>query len=82
MVKAILRTNNFNDGLEIVDVVKNPISEKNKLASIIKDGVEYFTGGILIDYDEKMFDMLNVMSNKEQWDFLYKIKCPKCSFVA
>ena len=81
-MKAILRTNDYTKNYEIVEVVRNPISKENGLAEIIdSEGEIKWTGGILVDVNESTLYMLDLMSNKEQWDWLCSIKAPKVSYI-
>lgn len=75
-MKAILRTNNYNENYKIVDILKNPISETNQLAKVLIDGEIYYTGGILCKITEITLNVLNSLSNKEQWDWLLSIHSP------
>lgn len=71
-MKAILRTNDYNQNYEIVDIIKNPISDNNGLAHIIdSSGEEKWTGGILIEVDQRTMTVLDNLTNKEQYDWLH-----------
>lgn len=71
---AILRTNNYDEGYRIVEVIKNPISKDNQLAHVKYDGKEWMTGGILCEVHPETLRVLNTLSHKEQWDWLKSIK--------
>lgn len=73
---AILRTNNFNEPFKIVNIIKNPVSEKNSLAMVNIDGEIYMTGGILCEINDITIKVLNDMLPEEQWNWLMSIKCP------
>lgn len=73
MKKAILRTNNFSESYKIVEVLKNPISEQNNLALIKIENEEFMTGGLLCDVNQNTLEVLDKLSNKEQWDWLLSI---------
>lgn len=73
-MKAILRTNDYNEEYKIVTVIKNPIAKDNGLAHVLIDGKEYWTGGILCEYHEATISALNFMKPKQQYDWLRTIK--------
>jgi hypothetical protein len=73
-MKAIHRTNNYDVNYEIVEILKNPISEKNQLAEIRYKSKTYMTGGILIPYDELVCKVLDSLSYEEQYKLLKAIK--------
>lgn len=74
-MEAILRTNNYDDNYEIVEVVKNPIAKNNGLAHIIDgNGEEKWTGGILIKKDLTTMKVLDSLSPLEQWEWLRGIR--------
>lgn len=80
-MKAILRTNVYDENYRIVDVIKNPFSENNHMALINENGIEYMTGGILVDYNETTIKVLDTLTPEKQWDWLKSIKVPKCGYV-
>ena len=74
-MKAILRTNAYDEPYEIVEVIKSPISERNGLAIVKrKDGAEIWTGGILCEVHPTTIKILNTMTGKEQFDWLSGIR--------
>lgn len=76
-MKAIHRTNNYNEGYNIVEVLKNPISKTNKLAEIRNDdGSINWTGGILCEVHQHTLDVLDTMKPEQQWEWLKSIKAP------
>lgn len=75
-MKAILRTNNYDEDYKIVEVLKNPISRNNSMALVLIDGKEYITGGILVEHNNITESILNLLSPKKQWDWLKSISCP------
>ena len=75
-MKAILRTNEFSEDYCIVDIIKNPASNNNSLAYILKDGELFYTGGILCEVNNITLSILDKLTNKEQWLWLLSIKCP------
>lgn len=73
-MKALLRTNDYSEGVRVVDVIKNPISKTNGLAHVIIDGEERMTGGMLFEINEITMKVLKDLTPKEQWDWLRSIK--------
>lgn len=73
-MKALLRTNDYSEGVKVVEVIKNPISKTNGLAHVIIDGEEKWTGGMLFEINDITIKVLETMTPKEQWDWLLSIK--------
>lgn len=75
-MKAILRTNDFSENFKIVKVLKNPISEQINLAEVEYEGKVFITGGILCKLDDITFEVLDGLTNEEQWKLLLATKLP------
>lgn len=73
-MKAILRTNDYSENYQIVEVIKNPIAENNSMAHIIIDGKEMWTGGILCEFNLLTCAVLDKLTPKEQWDWLISVR--------
>lgn len=76
IVKAILRTNDFSKRFIIVNVLKNPVSDKVNLARVQYEEEVFLTGGFLVPLNEVTFDTFRKLSIKEQWEFLVSCNTP------
>ena len=63
-----------NNGYEIVELIKNKISEKNNLALIKKEGKEYMTGGFIIKNTPQIKNILDTIPKEKQYQFIKDIK--------
>ena len=61
-------------GYEEVKLVANQISRTNNLAAIEKDGVQYMTGGFLINDTPRIRKILDAIPKEEQYDFVKEFK--------
>lgn len=70
----ILHITPKTDGYEEVDLISNSISSNNNLALIKKDGIEFMTGGFLINDTPDIRKVLDSIPKKEQFDFVKSFK--------
>jgi hypothetical protein len=70
----ILHITPSSDGYEEVELVANQISRTNNLAAIEKDGVQYMTGGFLINDTPRIRKILDAIPKEEQYDFVKEFK--------
>lgn len=75
-MKAILRTNDFSENFIIVDVLKNPVSDKVNLARVQYEDEIFLTGGFLISLNEVTFNIFMKLSNMDQWSLLVSCNTP------
>jgi hypothetical protein len=74
-VEAISRSNNYDEPYEIVRVVKSPISKNDQMALILgSDNKPYISGAILCEPHPKTIEVLDTMTNKEQYEWLKSIR--------
>lgn len=55
------------DGYEVVDLVANKVSPRNRLAVIKKDGTLYYTGGIILSDDPIVRKVLDPLPKNDQY---------------
>lgn len=61
----------------LVEIIKNPISPKNKLAEIkLPNGEVKMTGAILVETHPKTIEILDTMEPTEQYEWLKSIRHP------
>jgi hypothetical protein len=70
----ILHITPSSDGYEEVELVANQISRTNNLAAIEKDGVQYMTGGFLINDTPRIRKILDAIPKEEQYEFVKDFK--------
>ena len=70
----ILHITPSSDGYEEVKLVANQISRTNNLAAIEKDGVQYMTGGFLINDTPRIRQILDAIPREDQYDFVKEFK--------
>lgn len=70
----ILHITPSSNGYEEVELVANQINRTNHLAAITKNGVEYMTGGFLINDTPKIRQILDAIPGEEQYDFVKEFK--------
>lgn len=77
-LRVIHLTQNNNDGkgYEIVTLIANQVSEKNRLSVIKKDGDDkvYMTGGFILEDNPENRAALDVIPADKQWKFLWNIR--------
>jgi hypothetical protein len=61
-------------GYEEVKLVANQISRTNNLAAIEKDGVQYMTGGFLINDTPRIRQILDSIPKEQQYEFVKEFK--------
>ena len=64
----ILHITPSSDGYEEVKLIANQVSRTNSLAAIEKDGVQYMTGGFLINDTPRIRKILDAIPKEEQYD--------------
>jgi len=70
----ILHITPSSDGYEEVRLVANQISRTNNLAAIEKDGVQYMTGGFLINDTPRIRQILDSIPKEQQYEFVKEFK--------
>lgn len=70
----ILHITPKSDGYEEVELIANSINRKNNLAAIVKDGIEYMTGGFLINDTPRIRQILDAIPRDEQYNFVKDFK--------
>lgn len=70
----ILHISPKSDGYEEVTLLANRINKKNRLAAILKDGEEFFTGGFLINDTPEIRKVLDTIPKGEQYEFVKSFK--------
>lgn len=70
----ILHITPSSNGYEEVELIANQISRKNNLAAITKNGVEYMTGGFLVNDTSRIRQILDAIPREEQYDFVKEFK--------
>jgi hypothetical protein len=70
----ILHITPKSDGYEEVELIANSINRKNNLAAIVKDGIEYMTGGFLINDTPRIRQILDAIPRDEQYNFVKEFK--------
>jgi hypothetical protein len=70
----ILHITPSSDGYEEVKLVANQISRTNNLAAIEKDGVQYMTGGFLINDTPRIRQILDSIPKEQQYEFVKEFK--------
>lgn len=70
----ILHITPASNGYEEVELVANQINRKNGLAAIKKDGIDYMTGGFLVNDTPRIRQILDAIPKEEQYDFVKEFK--------
>ena len=70
----ILHITPSSGGYEEVRLVANRINRKNSLAAITKNGVEYMTGGFLVNDTPRIRQILDAIPKEEQYEFVKEFK--------
>lgn len=70
----ILHITPSSNGYEEVELVANQINRTNHLAAITKNGVEYMTGGFLVNDTSRIRQILDAIPREEQYDFVKEFK--------
>lgn len=70
----ILHITPSSGGYEEVKLVANRINRQNSLAAIEKGGVQYMTGGFLINDTPRIRKILDAIPKEEQYDFVKEFK--------
>lgn len=61
-------------GYEEVELIANNINRKNSLAAIVKNDIEYMTGGFLINDTPRIRQILDTIPREQQYDFVKEFK--------
>ena len=70
----ILHITPSSDGYEEVTLIANRVSRKNQLSLIEKDGVEYMTGGLLLNDTEEVRKVLDLFDREKQYEVVKALK--------
>jgi hypothetical protein len=70
----ILHLTPSTDGYEEVTLLANRVNRKNHFSVIEKDGVEYMTGGFILNNTPEIRKMLDSIPKSKQYDFIHSIK--------
>lgn len=70
----ILHITPATNGYEEVELIANNINRKNSLAAIVKDDIEYMTGGFLINDTPRIRQILDAIPREQQYDFVKEFK--------
>lgn len=75
-MKVILRTNDFSEGLKVVEVLEKPDDSRIGLTKVKYLDEVFYTGGILCRLCDSIWNALEPLSPEEQWELLLNIKFP------
>lgn len=70
----VLHITPSSDGYEEVTLLANRVSKNNQLKLIKKDGVEYMTGGFILNSTPAIRDVLDRIPKEAQYEFVKQFK--------
>lgn len=70
----VLHITPSTDGYEVVTLIANRVSKNNGLALIEKDGVQYMTGGYIINNTAEIREVLDTIPKEKIFEFVRSFK--------